>query len=242
MYFKGTLIITDPCYIIDSEEKEMPVEYKAKEPKREDYISTPTGDVKEYPDAKQKTLEELNNNERELMESLINLKSVLRTSKNISEATDDLMKVFLPYYSETRERELKAFNEAYDAWEAPYLSDWEKSCYGEELEVLGINKYLSSRTYYGDWSCTTVEVDKDGKPLSKLGNFCADAGMVFVSTVEEIQKYKSDFNPSSEHWITVIPNFEGEVELVLVEDKENSKELYVRGKGNINFRTIQTGL
>lgn len=245
MYFKGTLIITDPCYIISDEPKEMSEEYKNQMPKREDFISTPTGDVREYPDVKQKTVDELNKNERDMVESFLKLKNVLKNSsegcKTISEATDDILKLFLPYYSKKREEEFKAFNEAYDKWEEPYLSDWEKTYCGEELEILGINNYLVSRTYYGDWSCTTVKVDDNGRPVGKLGNFCADAGMVLVSTVEEIQKHYPNFNPIADHSITVIPDFEGEVELVLVKDKDSVKELYVRGKGNINFRTMQTG-
>ena len=113
--------------------------------------------------------------------------------------------------------------------------DWERSNYGENMENIGIHNCITTDTLYGDWSCTTLEKNTN----KVLGNFCADAGMVGVFLLDEVLKYNPEFEKDLEKdWVvTVIKNFDGEVEFSVEED-----EVSVIGTGNINFYTKQTGL
>lgn len=136
-------------------------------------------------------------------------------------------------------------------------NDWRKCNCGENMEALGLSHYICEDTIYGDWSCTAYKIEgnpykviedlvKDSKTgckvnCSRLGNFCADAGMVAVFDLDEVRKY----NPSIDEWIashdwcvTTISNFDGDVEYYI--DKEGYA--HIAGIGNINFFTIQTGL
>nr|DAR48649.1 MAG TPA: hypothetical protein [Bacteriophage sp.] len=203
MYFKGTIIITDPCYII----KKNPIEH----PNEKDFG---------------------------LPASIIS-----KPFKDYSTPEELAYKAALDYYfSESRK---------YD--------DWSKCNYGENMEVLGIHNYITGDTIYGDWSCTTYRITEDpykvinnfieaqekeedyGINCSKLGDFCADAGLVSVFNLDEVIKY----NPNIEEWIvshdwcvTTIPDFDGEVNYYV--DKQDCA--HIVGVGNVNFFTDQTGI
>lgn len=191
MYFKGTIIITDPCYIVKKCTEENP-----------------------YP----------------FPWTTVNIKA-----PNIDEM-------------------IKQYNE----WENMH-DDWIKCEYGGNMEALGISTYFTESTIYGDWSCTTYGITKDPYKVvdylaeafaknedyevecSKLGNFCADAGLVSVFLLDEVRKY----NPGIDEWIashdwcvTTISDFDGEVNYYV--DEQNSA--HIVGIGNINFFTDQTGL
>lgn len=159
----------------------------------------------------------------------------------------------------------KAYSELvnnYRNWENEH-DDWKKCAYGENMEALGITNYLTNSTIYGDWSCTTYEETTH----KKLGNFCADAGLVSVFILDEVLQYNPDF----EQWIknhpwcvTTIENFSGTVDIEVIHisgvytaDDEyeyngeirckagetwEDDEVRVIGKGSINFFTTQTGL
>ncbi|MFL1672618.1 hypothetical protein [Paenibacillus dendritiformis] len=126
--------------------------------------------------------------------------------------------------------------------------DWAACEYGKSMEALGITNYLSSDTLYGDWSCTTYNKDTG----QKLGNFCADAGMVAVFVLDEVLKYNPDFDYHlNRPWTTtLIKNFDGDIEIDVVSFtykdqngvRKSYKEVRVVGTGNINFFTTQTGL
>lgn len=78
--------------------------------------------------------------------------------------------------------------------------------------------------------------------LSKYcyGEFCADAGMVGVFDLDEVRKYNPDIDEwiASHKWcVTVIPDFDGEVEYTIDEDNE----VHIIGTGNIGFYTTQSG-
>lgn len=140
--------------------------------------------------------------------------------------------------------------------------DWAACDCGQNMEVLGIEHYICESTLYGDWGCTTYKVDTDpveiidsmaeayakgdyemdfSSKVSKIGNFCADAGLVAVFLLDEVRKY----NPDIDKWIkehpwcvTTIEDFDGNVEYYI---DENS-EAHIYGTGNINFFTTQTSL
>lgn len=137
-----------------------------------------------------------------------------------------------------------------------HYNEDEEKCNGyENMEKLGINHYLVRETIYGDWSCTTYNSDTK----EKIGEFCADAGMVAVFLLDEVLKYNPNFDwYNTRPWTTtLIKDFDGEVEFKVIHtegvyeddseyhekgDKWVYKSLHVIGKGNINFETRQTGL
>ena len=115
---------------------------------------------------------------------------------------------------------------------------------------------LCRDTIYGDWSCTTYNT----RTNEVIGEFCADAGMVCVDTLENIKKRKPNFEEDLGEWCrTIIRNFKGTVKFEVVCLKENDDistkfnlwdyEVRVVGDGVntktgeiIHFYTKQTGL
>lgn len=146
----------------------------------------------------------------------------------------------------------------YTEWENTH-DDWTKCEYGRNMEALGISTYFTEDTIYGDWGCTTYKISDDPKEVidkfaeaekneedygvecSKLGDFCADAGLVAVFLLDEVRKY----NPDIDKWIkehpwcvTTIEDFDGNVEYYI----DKNSEAHIYGTGNINFFTTQTSL
>lgn len=116
--------------------------------------------------------------------------------------------------------------------------DWKACNYGKNMDVLGIYNYICRSTIYGDWSCTTYNSDTN----EKIGEFCADAGLVGVFELNEVLKYNPDFNYHiCRPWTTTwIKNFDGEVNIKVVNNEYGESEVQVIGKGNINFLGRQT--
>lgn len=204
MKLKGTIIITDPCYIIK--------DYSEKKP-----------DFNTYPGL-----------------------------QGISDNTP---------FSEFTAEQINAYNEYKQACEEyrKEYDDWRKCDCGHSMEKLGITHYITESTVYGDWGCTTYKVSEDPKTVvnklakaqsegtdygigcEKLGDFCADAGLVSVFLLSEVLAY----NPNVSEWIenhswcvTKIEDFDGDIEYYV--DREG--EAHIIGTGNINFFTTQTSL
>lgn len=132
--------------------------------------------------------------------------------------------------------------------------DWQKCGCGEDMDELGIHHFISRDTIYGDWSCSVYNSDTK----RKIGEFCADAGMVSVLLLEEVLKYNPTFDyHKNRKWTTAwIKNFKGSVQFIINEfefcykdDKHFDYEVEVVGHGvnkktgkPINFTTRQTGL
>jgi hypothetical protein len=129
-----------------------------------------------------------------------------------------------------------------------YEDDWNYCEYGDNMEALGINNYICRDTLYGDWSCTTYDLNTK----EPIGEFCADAGMVAVFDLKEVLKYNPDFDYHlNKKWTTtLIKNFKGTVQFVVEEDHEyDDYEVKVIGHGvnkitgePIDFVGQQTGL
>ena len=191
MKFKGTIIITDPCYIVKKCTKKNPYPFPW-------------------------------------------------TTENIKAPNIEEM--------------VKKYNEWEDAHD-----DWTKCMYGRNMEALGIEYYFTESTLYGDWGCTTYKIKENPYTVinkfaesentgedysiscSKLGEFCADAGLVAVFLLDEVRKYNPDIDEwiASHDWcVTTIPDFDGEVNYYV--DKQGSA--HIVGIGNINFFTTQTSL
>ena len=92
-------------------------------------------------------------------------------------------------------------------------SDWDTCCCGFDMEKLGINRYMTRDTLYGDWSCTTFNSDTK----QPIGRFCADAGLVSVMLLDEVLKYNPDYdcNKETEYAATIIRNFKGTIQFVV---------------------------
>ena len=134
--------------------------------------------------------------------------------------------------------------------------DWKNSSYGEEMGNLGIKKFITGSTGYGDGSFSVFKTSKDptydivkcnklgdteldkylgGK--QELGEFSSDSGNVSVFDLTEITKYNPDFMEwynSHKDCATIINNFEGDVFFVKA---KNSEEKHIVGAGNFNFFT-----
>ena len=114
-------------------------------------------------------------------------------------------------------------------------------------------KCMMRDTIYGDWSCTTFNLNSD-KPF---GKFCADAGLVGVFDREEVRKYNPEFESKYGNWCyTVIENFKGTCQFVIRKSRfkyegktHYSFDCQVHGHGinkitgePIDFIGAQTGL
>lgn len=165
--------------------------------------------------------------------------------------------------------------------------DWCKCSYGENMEALGINHYMTESTIYGDWSCITYAIDNPQKIVNQLaeiskyfsnkyeeyggyknisekqykllckecdnkqdalnlkvkniGYFCADTGLVSVFLLDEVLAYNPNFLKwAKEHpWcVTIINDFDGDIEYYV--DIEECA--HIIGTGSTNFFTTQTEL
>ena len=113
--------------------------------------------------------------------------------------------------------------------------DWENSDYGQELDKLGFENYFCENILCGDWICGTYRLGDYIDPISiidamniifdegwtinmespKLGEFTADAGLVGVFLLDEVRKYNPEIDTFIKEYpgcVTIIPNFDGEVE------------------------------
>ena len=105
-----------------------------------------------------------------------------------------------------------------------------------------INKIISHDTIYGDWSCGLYDSDTE----QQIGEFCADAGMVCVASMNEVRKYNPPFEQEyvqNRPWTAaVVKNFTGTAQIQVVFVKERwTFDVRVVGKGNVNFIGVQTG-
>jgi hypothetical protein len=119
---------------------------------------------------------------------------------------------------------------------------------GKGLEKMGFTSYIWDDTIYGDWSCTTFQIKEESKDKKttqlensdiekSIGNFCADAGLVGVFLLDEVLKFNPDFlHKDGDHAATVIKDFDGDVQYEV-----NEETVQIRGRGNINFITLQSG-
>lgn len=228
MRFKGDIIITDPCYICKEKEE------VGKYPRAKDYFSH--SKKKDYPDYRKMSDEEI---------------------KALEEDTGFPEEFLLGEWihkSEQYEEENKRYEAAIQEYRKNNVDDWELCNCGEDMEELGIKNYICRDTLYGDWSCTTYNSDTN----EKIGNFCADDGMVGVFLLDEVLKYNPDFDYHVERpWTTtLIKDFDGEIDFEIIHTEgvyEDDTEFHskgerweddsvsVVGKGNINFKTVPTG-
>lgn len=142
------------------------------------------------------------------------------------------------------------------------IDDWDACDCGRNMDALGVSRYMTRDTIYGDWGCIVYNSDTN----QPIGEFCADAGLVSVFLLDEVLRYNPNFDDyKKREWTTTwIPNFKGVVQFV-VERKEGLYEedsdywkagdkwedfsVHVVGHGinkktgePINFRSVQSSL
>ncbi|MBQ3342444.1 MAG: hypothetical protein IJG84_11150 [Kiritimatiellae bacterium] len=91
---------------------------------------------------------------------------------------------------------------------------------------------LCNRTYYGDWGCTVFAamgpVGHSYDKSAKIGEFCADAGMVCVLDMRDARRMCPDIDKwiAEHYWCaTVISGFKGKVRLMTMTTKRWMKDL-----------------
>ena len=212
MYFKGTVVITDPCYII----KKNPIKY----PDEKDFGLPASISNKPFKDYS--TPEELA------------YKDALDKYYEESRKYDDWDKCD---WGENMEV-LGIHN--YISKSTIY-GDWSCSTYQTKEEpkefMESILRILNDNLENGEDSEDWIPYEGE-----YIGEFCADAGLVGVFLFDEILAYNPEWKSwIEEHpWCaTIIEDFEGEVEYYI--DKVD-EEAHIVGTGNINFYTAQTGI
>ena len=212
MYFKGTVVITDPCYII----KKNPIRY----PDEKDFGLPASISNKPFKDYS--TPEELA------------YKAALDYYFSESRKYDDWDKCD---WGENMEV-LGIHN--YISKSTIY-GDWSCSTYQTKEEpkefMESILRILNDNLENGEDSEDWIPYEGE-----YIGEFCADAGLVGVFLLDEILAYNPEWKSwIEEHpWCaTIIEDFEGEVEYYI--DKVD-EEAHIVGTGNINFYTAQTGI
>ena len=154
---------------------------------------------------------------------------------------------------EQLQAEWDAYHKAKEQWDNDNMDDWQRCDYGDNMEILGINHYMTRDTIYGDWSCTVFDNSDTKERKKPIGRFCADAGLVSVLSLEEVLKYNPEYKVEDDSWsATVIRDFKGTVQFVVNKSENATYEYFqveIIGKGvnkktgeNINFISKQTGL
>jgi predicted RNA-binding protein len=112
--------------------------------------------------------------------------------------------------------------------------DWHRCEYGEKLEALDIFTYITAGN--GDEFASDIVSLDTHECLGELGS---DSCMISVMLLSELRQYNYDFDKDLEkHCYTIIEDFEGEVQLVEMEESDaDCQRFYFVGKGNKNFRT-----
>ncbi|WP_373261956.1 hypothetical protein [Hungatella hathewayi] len=195
MEFNGDIIITDPCYICKDKEK------VSTYPDRSDFIMYDS--EAEYPDYREMTQDEIKRLDPLSRRQIERDPEKGYISKQYQEENNEYEKVIEKYYQNNR-------------------SDWKLCNCGYDMEKLGITQYMTRDTLYGDWSCTTYDLNtKD-----VIGEFCADAGRVSVIALTDVLKYNPGFDyHKKKAWTTTwIKNFKGTVQFVVTYEAGVDKE------------------
>lgn len=121
-------------------------------------------------------------------------------------------------------------DKADEIWQKSNPDDWDVCDCGSNMESIGIHNYMTRDTLYGDWSCTTFDLDTK----ERIGEFCADAGLVSVLLLDEVLKYNPNFDyHKNKPWTTtLIKDFKGTVQFVVVYTEgvyEDSTEYHKKG-------------
>lgn len=216
--FNGDIVITDPCYIFSDEQRH------AWEDAYENYVSElPVKKINKVRDEVALSVAKFNKDwlEYQLSETACDDKqwrdSLVKAIEKVKTLENDIVCV------EVGDHTYPAVN---------FLSDH------------GFTDCMWGSTLYGDWQAAVFE--KETKRC--LGKFCADAGMWCVMCLDEVLNFNPDFSKfliESPHTATIIRDFAGDVQHVIIEEAWHGKidkSVEIHGGGNINFIARQVGL
>lgn len=214
MHFEGTIVITDPCYIIKKNNypSPKPADFNLPESiSRKPYKEYKTPDELAYKAACDKYFAEYRKKDDWSRCNYGQNMEVLGIHNYISEST------------------------IYGDWGCStyWVSDDPKEFMESILRTLNDN--------FEDEESEEEEVITPYEG-TYIGGFCADAGLVGVFLLDEILNYNPEWESwiDKHSWCaTIIEDFKGEVEYYI--DKVD-EEAHIVGTGNINFYTIQTGI
>lgn len=142
------------------------------------------------------------------------------------------------------------YDKAMDKWREDNIEDWDICNCGYDMDALGL-RAITHDTIYGDWSCSVFKLNT--KRRTRIGEFCADAGMVGVFSKDEVDKYNPEFEAKyiSNGCACVVKDFCGDVSIKVLEIVEDGKIYYearVIGEGinkktrkPFSFTSLQTG-
>lgn len=230
MKFKGTIIITDPCYIIKKYQK----------PK----FSTWPG------------LEEVKGNTPFTNYT----EKQRQAYEKYQKACNEFYKKYDDWSKCHYGKNMEALGITHYITKDTLYGDWSCTTYSANNpkkivdDLAEIDKYFNDKyEEYGGYKVITDEqykslrsecdIKQDALNLKtkNIGYFCADAGLVSVFLLDEVKKY----NPEIEKWIaehrrcvTIIEDFDGNIEYYV--DKAN--DAHIIGTGSLNFFTTQTEL
>lgn len=136
----------------------------------------------------------------------------------------------------------ESYSAALDKWYDENPRHWNLCECGYNMEVFGIKNYMTRDTMYGDWGCTTYNSDTK----EKIGQFCADAGLVSVFLLDEVLQYNSDFDYHiNRPWTTtLIKNFKGAVQFVVEREEgfyEEDTEWWTAGDKWVEYAVKVVG-
>ena len=141
-----------------------------------------------------------------------------------------------------------------------YLFDrdsWYKIDFRTGFGQLCYTRFIWGDTIYGDWSCGTFVlpetckdpyeyIESDTRDLlsecNKIGDFCADAGLVGVFCLSEVPEGISILEEKSARSRTIIKDFHGTASYYI--DKNNDAHIVLQEDGETGRRivTFQTGI
>lgn len=227
---KGTLILTDPCYIMKDN--------SFREPKEENYFKYPT--KKDYPDFNGKESKQYSEDNKKYREALIFYVGI-KDDWNKCNCGSNMEELGIRNYITK--------STIYGDWSASLFKV--ENAKGEWLKDIIYDKLINHNTGSVEKDFELDEEDEKklieeyGISLKRVeySNFCADAGLVIVTTLEEIDNYNPDFRKwKNEHrWcVAEYPDFEGEV---IIYPNRYKDSVIIECKGNkVHLIAWQTGL
>ena len=155
---------------------------------------------------------------------------------------------------EAYKADVARYRQARDEWDDANPRDWDVCDCGNSMDKLGFVHSMNRSTLYGDWGCTTYNLDTK----EPIGHFTADAGLVGVFLLEELRNYNPEYADELEtiekngklYCTTILRDFKGTVQFVVKEEEPDREyAVHVVGRGinkktgePFNFITSQTSL
>lgn len=225
MKFRGTIVITDPCYIMKKYEDERPK------------FSTWGGLENVTPNTQFKDF---------TTEEVIAYKEYEKALKEYNKKYNDWAKCDCG-------RNMEVFGFTNYITEDTIFGDWSCKVYNVDEPKKAVEDLCAITSHYnsqvaalGGWSEVSDEqldhldtifqtmIEGLNLQAKTLGQFCADAGLVSVFLLDEVLAYNPDFLEwAKEHpWcVAIIEDFDGEIEYYV----DTLNDAHIIGIGNINF-------